>query len=187
MLRPVLRRPLTIESRAEARQDIGHILDEVCVQLLFVDHPQLSVARPQGCFDIVRSESGKAVPMLHDDDGVRRVLQNSQETLAMTVQPRTDFFELLHHVDATHRSVIAEPVQLPFQVLLLVARGDPCIKDGIVRPAWKLVHENGAGRKLFYGAWELPAPEEAVGGLVVNSVLSCPVCQLHIILSVLCI
>src|SRR5215472_4754827 len=81
LLRLVLGSASPVPPPTEARQHLDHVLIEIVLPLLLVNDENLPARRLQGRFDVLRAETGKPVPMLHDDRPDRRISQQTDKLL----------------------------------------------------------------------------------------------------------
>src|SRR5215469_11464408 len=93
-LRLVLGRASPLPPPTEARQHLDHILNEVVLPLLLVNDDNLPARRLQRRFDVPRAETGKPVPMLHDDRPDRPISQQTDQLRTLSIPSRARPFDV---------------------------------------------------------------------------------------------
>jgi hypothetical protein len=84
LLCAVAGRPAPIKARTEAGQDLGHVPDQIVIDLACVDHHETPAGCRQGCFDQLGVHTSEAVAVF---DHYRRHLRVCKRRRSLEREP----------------------------------------------------------------------------------------------------
>src|SRR5579875_2026465 len=88
--RPMGGGTLAVEPGAEAGQDLGHLSDQIVINLGRINYHQSPALGGECSFHLLGPEPREAVPVLDHDGGHGRVTPQSQELPTLSVQGRAN-------------------------------------------------------------------------------------------------
>jgi hypothetical protein len=168
----VLRAPLTIQPRAERRDDAHEILNQIFFAALRqINHIDSSVLQLQQLLNVVEAKASQAVFVFHHHQRQGRVAQQLQQLGAGIVHAGANFFHHRADLTAFGCAVILQAFGLPFQIRFVFGSRDACLdrhltgRDDLRFFRRGVSHDDGAGVRLKAGQFPglEPAPSHAIG------------------------